>query len=212
MKSKRAIQIFVSLILFISFIVMPNLIVSAAEKKAPAIIPGVKMPKQLIIKGRTSPGSGFDWSVGPLIYNIWTEFPRMPVTHLPGSAKAGVDRIESGEAQMGATTFPHAWDAYFGLKAFKGARAKKIRWAYSFPPASAIGWIVRADSDIYKVEDLLGKRVSSATAGGVTGLYALPLILKNHGLSYEKLQVVLSHMSQWEKPSNCWLLVNWMPQ
>jgi TRAP transporter TAXI family solute receptor len=71
--------------------------------------------------------------------------------------------VGSGESDMGMAMANVAYDAYAGQGSFEGDQQNVVALFSMYPAAQHL--IVSADSDIYSVDDLVGKRISVDAAG-----------------------------------------------
>ncbi len=102
----------------------------------------------------------------------------------PFSAFAGeVEALTAGSVDI------HEGSATAASSAMLAGAPFKI-FAYAFPGADSEGVVVRPDSGITSVPDLVSKRVAVAVNRGGTGEYLLALALAKHGLSYDKVEKV----------------------
>ncbi|MCD6419228.1 MAG: TAXI family TRAP transporter solute-binding subunit [Synergistetes bacterium] len=81
-----------------------------------------------------------------------------------GASVANARAIANGEAQMAIIQNDVTWEAYNGKVRFKGHPVKNMRGIATLYP-EAIQIVVRADSKIKTLQDLVGKRVVVGAAG-----------------------------------------------
>jgi len=153
----------------------------------PQIIPGVKMPDTLRWKGMSSPGSGYDIVTRPALNNIAKVFPGISLQHLPGGTKAGFDRVEANECEIGTVYIGDGPFAWFGQRDYTKPY-KHLRAFYQYAPINTVYLVVLKDSKIYGLKDLQGKRVHLGVGGWTTTRFSLPASLALHGITEESIK------------------------
>ncbi|MFC1954034.1 TAXI family TRAP transporter solute-binding subunit [Chloroflexota bacterium] len=159
-------------------------------KPAPGIA-GVEMPELLVIAGRGGPGSAYTFSISPLKYHTGAAYPRMYISELGVGTFETCDAVQKGEAQIGRATGTAIYHSYMGITA-PGIPVEEpmdqLRQIYCFPPVSLQMQIVRADSDIYTMKDLVGKRISEGPAPSTYADMVFPSVLAANGLTKEDIK------------------------
>ncbi|MDQ0340745.1 TRAP transporter TAXI family solute receptor [Caldalkalibacillus uzonensis] len=114
-------------------------------------------------------------------------FPESSVTVVEGGSVANLLGLGDGSFVIAFSNGQTIPEALNGLKAFEEPIANFGTIATMYP--NVMQFVVRADSDIYTIEDLKGKRVSPGIRG-YSGEIAFQQILDIHGMSYDDLAAV----------------------
>jgi TRAP transporter TAXI family solute receptor len=102
-----------------------------------------------------------------------------------GAGISNLRNIEAGTLYMGLSTSTSSYLASEGIKPFT-KKATKLRWIgtyYTYP----YNLVVRADSKIYSIKDLDGKKVGTQTVG-MAGEDFFRNLLTIYGMSYETIK------------------------
>ncbi|MCE8006119.1 TAXI family TRAP transporter solute-binding subunit [Aestuariivita sp.] len=131
------------------------------------------------------------------------EFPRSIVGVQPGGSGPNLLRVAAGDADLGITSASNATDAWAGRDpATPDNPIKNVRGLMTFFPSAIQIW-VDASSDIYTIEDLVGRQISAGQPGQ-TSWNAFNNLLDVHGMTIEDLQVDggrVHHLS-WSESQN----------
>jgi TRAP transporter TAXI family solute receptor len=102
-----------------------------------------------------------------------------------GGGISNLKNIESGTLYMGIGTGSSTYLASQGIAPFtkKARKLRTIGVYYTYP----YNLVVRADSDIYSIKDLVGKKVGTQKKGSSTEKFFRSL-LKFYGISYEAIK------------------------
>lgn len=123
---------------------------------------------------------------------IQNAIPGVTVEVQPGAGLVNMEAIQMGRADLGLGNSPSTADGYAGREPFKQptTKVRNLMSLYNL----TMHMVAPADSNIYRVEDFRGKRVSAQTAGE-TGEVMFRGILEAHGMSYSDLAMIhhLSH-------------------
>jgi uncharacterized protein len=114
--------------------------------------------------------------------------PNISGANVPSTPTATLMAIHQGKFNMGFSLTDATAEAWDGEGYFKSmGQVRNIRSLMTLYP-QATHLVVRADSDIKKIEDLRGKRVSPAARGLSNDIEAQRL-LKLYGMSYNDVKV-----------------------
>ncbi|WP_431028761.1 TAXI family TRAP transporter solute-binding subunit [Lysinibacillus sp. LZ02] len=111
-------------------------------------------------------------------------FPNSTTTIVEGGSTSNILGMNQGIYAIGITNAPNIIEAEQGIEPFESKIENVSTIATLYPNVFHIA--VRADSDIYTVEDLKGKKVSPGIKGYSAELAFLE-ILKAEGMSYDDL-------------------------
>jgi TRAP transporter TAXI family solute receptor len=139
----------------------------------------------------TSPTGSYTNSAGAAMAKVISEKTKVRAV-VQAQAQQGMILVEDGSAEFG---MGNAFDATFfvtGTGEYEGQGAKKnLRQVAALVPFRN-GFHVRADSDIRRIADLKGKRVSSGFNAQKTIARLTEAMLANGGLSYKDVVQVLT--------------------
>lgn len=143
-------------------------------------------PKEVIIYGGTTGGSWniFTTVVGELLPK---HIEGIRTTVSPGAALSNVQGVQNGDITLAISKAPTTFDGYKAVPPFAAPTDKVMNMGFLYNEHTHI--IVNADSDIYSVEDLAGKRCTTFAKGN-TAEVIFRDILSVHGLSYEDLGAI----------------------
>ena len=116
-----------------------------------------------------------------------TAFPDSIIGVQPGGSGPNLLRVSSGDADLGITSASNASDAWAGRDpATPENPIQNVRGLMTFFPSAIQIW-VDASSDIYSIEDLVGKQISAGQPGQ-TSWNAFSNLLAVHGMTIEDLE------------------------
>jgi TRAP transporter TAXI family solute receptor len=136
----------------------------------------------------TAGGMGGSWyPMGGVMAKILSaEVPDLKASCTPGGAVKNVRDVNKGKADIGFTFANNLVDALNKNSPFDKENIDNVRGLLSlFPLRYQMG--VKKDSDIYGVGDLKNKRISPGKIG-FGGEILTRIVLKEYGLSYEKIK------------------------
>lgn len=118
----------------------------------------------------TSPGVPWNILGAKVAAELNRRLPDVSVSAGTGGSTANISDVANGNAMLGWTVNSTALEAWNGEGAFKGRQTRNFQVVGAFA-ATPLQVIVRKDSGIAKIEDLLGKRVAIGQASwGTTAL------------------------------------------
>lgn len=125
---------------------------------------------------------------GALAEIVQQSVPGSTVSTMQGTGDANIMGVNNGQYTMGLSfSFSNA-DAFTGTGTFEGKPQKNIAGMVALYN-SPLQIVVRADSNIKKIEDLKGKRIAPGLVG-TSGEVLVKNILKVHGLTYKDMAKV----------------------
>ena len=134
--------------------------------------------------------AGGAWQIigSAMLEDVKKANPNITGANVPSTPTATLMAIHQGKFNMGFSLTDSTAEAWDGEGYFKSmGQVRNIRSLMTlYPQATHI--VVRADSDIKKIEDLRGKRVSPAARGLSNDIEAQRL-LKLYGMSYSDVKV-----------------------
>lgn len=137
----------------------------------------------------TTPSGSFTNSSGAAIAKVLIDQAKLKAV-VQAQASNGLDAVENGAAEFGLS---NSFDTTFyaeGAEYYKEQGPhKNIRYVASLVPYR-VGMFVRASSDIHKIADLRGKRVSSGFNAQKTIGTIIAAHLANGGLTYKDVDPV----------------------
>jgi TRAP transporter TAXI family solute receptor len=144
------------------------------------------VPTEVKIAGGTTGGS---WNIATTIIGNFLpkEIPGIRTTVLPGAALSNLASIQSGDYQLSMSKLPTTVDALNGLPPFDGKQDKIRNLGFAYDEATHI--VVAKDSDIYSIEDIKGKRLTTFASGNTAEIITRH-ILQVYGMSYNDLRSV----------------------
>ena len=152
---------------------------------APAAAPA---PERVTINFMTADPGGSWYPAGIALAAIWeTNVPGISFTHIPGGGTSNAIGLGEGTAELGISTGISVGDAVQGNPPFE-KKYTNLR-AMAVFLADTYNIVVYADSDIYTLEDLKGKRLCAAKKGWTSEGMTLRQ-LKAVGLSYDDMAKV----------------------
>jgi uncharacterized protein len=117
---------------------------------------------------------------------INTNVPEVQATAMTGASQENPVNVQKKRAQIGFTTADYAKKAYNGEDVYKATPCKDIRDMFFFV-ITLDTWLVRADSDIKRIDQLKDKKVCVGPKGYGLSEHAL-VTLKAHGLTPETMR------------------------
>ncbi|MGI6124861.1 MAG: TAXI family TRAP transporter solute-binding subunit [Acetivibrionales bacterium] len=156
---------------------------SAPSDTSEAPKKGGIVPTEVTIVGGTTGGS---WNIATTIISNFlpNEIPGIRTTALPGAALSNLASIQSGDYHLSMSKLPTTVDALNGLPPFEGKQDKIRNLGFAYDEATHI--VVAKDSDIYSVEDLKGKKLTTFVSGNTAEIITRH-ILQVYGMSYNDL-------------------------
>ena len=132
-------------------------------------------------------GSSGSWYVGGAIQSniINRECSNLLVTPIPGGAITNMKTLEKGETLLVLTIWPQVYSSWMGEPPFESPLRKTRAILSEFPIYLQI--IVRKDSDIYTVEDLVTKRICPGKQG-LGGEQTFKAMLAEYNLTYDDIR------------------------
>ncbi len=116
------------------------------------------------------------------------EFPDSIIGVQPGGSGPNLLRVSAGDADLGITSASNAADAWAGRDpATPDNPVQNVRGLMTFFPSAIQIW-VDAESDIYSVEDLVGRQISAGQPGQTSWL-AFNNLLSVYDMSIEDIEV-----------------------
>ena len=115
----------------------------------------------------TGPAGGGYYAIGPIIAEaLMAAVGNLTVTTVPsGGSVANPPLLGSGEVDLALTNYYSAWNAFHGVGAYRGTGRIPLVGIANLQ-YSILHLVVSADSDIYSVADLRGRRVNVGPSGG----------------------------------------------
>lgn len=113
--------------------------------------------------------------------------PGSTVAIVEGGSISNIKGIENGQFHIAFSNGEAIPEALEGIGQFE-SKAENIRWMATFYP-NPLHIVVRADSDIYSIEDLKGKRVSPGIKG-YSGELMFQRVLELNDMSYDDLEAI----------------------
>ncbi|MCF6094851.1 TAXI family TRAP transporter solute-binding subunit [Microaerobacter geothermalis] len=161
---------------------------SSTEKQGTEAITQSNAPQaQEFTFGAATQGGLWYTLAGAMGDEIQKAIPGSTVTVIEGGSITNLLGLESGKFQIGFSNGQTVPEALNGIGKFE-KKAENIRFVATLYP-NVYHMVVRADSDIYTVEDLKGKRVSPGIKG-YSGELVFQQILKLNNMSYDDLAKV----------------------
>ena len=105
---------------------------------------------------------------------------------LPGSERANYELLATGEADISYGNVVNLYDAYRGLTKWEGKPYPNLRSVMSHNVGSPSVIVVRGDSPIQKIEDLLGKRIALGNPGTQAEFAGITMLTHGYGITKEK--------------------------
>lgn len=171
------------LIIFSLILVLVALPLAACAQPASA-----PAPEHINLTFNSANPGGSWYPTAIAIAAIWeTNIPNLSFTHIPGGGASNVMAVAAGDADLGLSTSISLGDAVLGNAPFE-KKTTNMRAVATFL-GDTYNFIVFADSDIYQLADLKGKRISPASKGWTAETVAKRL-LEAVGLSYDDMAKV----------------------
>ncbi|MFC1990279.1 TAXI family TRAP transporter solute-binding subunit [Chloroflexota bacterium] len=163
---------------------------SAGVAGEPQRIPGVEMPKFLTIKGMSDPAGTLAHAAIPVITNIEAAFSEISMRQIPGGSKEAIDRIISGECELGVGSQLYAYQSWFGIGDYEGKQFRGAREIYFHPDPWVAYWVARKGLGITSMKDFdkPGLRISPGKAGYSWTPIFDKILQELYGNSYAKIQ------------------------
>ncbi len=140
-------------------------------------------PSDVIIYGGTTGGS---WNIFTTVVGEF--LPRhiegIRTTVSPGAAFSNVQGVNDGQITLAISKLPTTIDGYNGKAPFKAPTDKVVNMGFLYDEHTHI--IVNADSDIYSIEDLKGKRCTTFARGNTAEVIFRDL-LSVYDMTYDDL-------------------------
>jgi len=134
--------------------------------------------------------AGGNWQIlgSAMLEDIKKAYPNISGANVPSTPTATLMGMKQGKFNIGFSLTDATAEAWDGEGYFKSmGQIRSIRSLVTLYP-QATHLVVRADSDIKKIEDLRGKRVSPAARGLSNDIEAQRLF-KLYGMSYNDMKV-----------------------
>ncbi|MFC1915530.1 TAXI family TRAP transporter solute-binding subunit [Chloroflexota bacterium] len=155
----------------------------------PACTPAAPAPEHVTLKLMTGTPGGSWYPLSIALAAVWeTNSPGLSFTQIPGGGGPNLQGVALGKADMGITTTIAVGDAQLGQPPFDDQEYTEFKGMARFL-ADVWNIIVFADSDIYTLEDLKGKRFC-ALKKGWTGNVMASRQLEAVGLSFDDMAKV----------------------
>jgi TRAP transporter TAXI family solute receptor len=107
-----------------------------------------------------------------------------------GGLEENLNRVASGQIQLGLVSGPEAGMAYRGEADWAGKEEyKHIKALLSFPYAGAQA-VTLAEKPIYTLSDLKGKSIAIGAPGSSGAKYFWPAILEEHGITKDNAKLL----------------------
>lgn len=137
----------------------------------------------------THPVGSLGYTMGSILANAITKHSslRVDVEPTPGP-KSWLPRMERGEVQLGLASDLDVYAALTGDKEFYESPYKNIRLIKQAYHALRMTMLVRANSDIKSMSDLVGKRVAALTPGQPSLLRTSEASIYSAGVDLEKIK------------------------
>ncbi|MBT9165733.1 MAG: hypothetical protein DDT25_00388 [Chloroflexi bacterium] len=193
-KVKVGMSLLVTALLVVSIVAMgcpPPKVVDPVPVEPP-VVP-VDPLDEPIIPGFISIGTG---GVGGIFFPYGGGVAKIITDHVPGltataevtgASVANVRLVIAGEMEIGHSTTDVAYTAFKGIGVFEGEDLTALRALFNTHP-SFFHVITLADSGIYSVADIVGKRLSTGAPGSTTEMVTVN-VLTALGFSMDQFKV-----------------------
>lgn len=140
-------------------------------------------PKEVIIYGGTTGGS---WNIFTTVVGevLPKHISGIRTTVSPGAALSNVQGVNDGTITLGVSKLPTTIDGYNAKAPFTKATDNVVNMGFLYSEHTHI--IVNADSDIYSIADLKGKRCTTFAKGNTAEVIFRDL-LSVYGMTYDDL-------------------------
>lgn len=142
----------------------------AASAPAPTIAASGDRPQVLVIATGSPGGTYFAYGQG--LAKLLARVLKMPVVAVPSEgSRETIQKLESGDAQLGFVTMGVALDAWNGSGDWTGGRRYRNIRALFPMYESAFQFVTLADQPMHTLADMAGKRIGVGPKAGTTALY-----------------------------------------
>lgn len=140
-------------------------------------------PKEVIIYGGTTGGS---WNIFTTVVGeiLPKHIDGIRTTVSPGAALSNVQGVQDGTITLAVSKLPTTIDGYNAKAPFAAPTDKVVNMGFLYSEHTHI--IVNADSDIYSIADLKGKRCTTFAKGNTAEVIFRDL-LSVYGMTYDDL-------------------------
>lgn len=162
------------------------------------ITPTTRVPQQYSFKMPTGSATGSLYIVGQALSAIVSKYaPNIVMVAIPGGGSISNARlVGKGDVPISLSGAIFVHYAYYGLAPFfPNESYPKLRVVAPIHP-NLVGFIVRADSGMKTIYDLVGKRVAVAEPGSGDNALA-ELLLKEAGLSGKVVELNVGEPDSW---------------
>lgn len=159
----------------------------------PEMIPGVKMPDSLKIKGLTSKGSPYEFEAESYIINIEKMFPGIACRQIPGGSKEGAIWVNDGSVDMSLGAGLTVYATWFGSQPVGSLVGytedmRKANTISAWGPCTEDCFVALASSDIHSLKDLWDKQIYAGPPGSSGPMFANPAAFALHGITYDTIK------------------------
>lgn len=143
-------------------------------------------PSEVIIYGGTTGGS---WNIFTTVVGEFLpkHIPGIRTTVSPGAGLSNVQGVQDGTITLAVSKLPTTFDGYNAKAPFTAPTTKVLNMGFLYNEHTHI--IVNADSDIYSIEDLKGKRVTTFAKGNTAEIIFRDL-LSVYDMTYDDLGAI----------------------
>ena len=143
-------------------------------------------PKEVVIYGGTTGGS---WNIFTTVVGEFLpkHIEGIRTTVSPGAALSNVQGVQNGDITLAVSKLPTTFDGYNAVAPFAEPTTKVLNMGFLYNEHTHI--IVNADSDIYSVADLKGKRCTTFAKGN-TAEVIFRHILSVYDMTYDDLGAI----------------------